>query len=338
MTNDQPFGLAFIGCGSYNTSLADATARSEKLKAVACYDISKDQADKFAEKFSMVSYAGLDEMLARDDVGGVVIASPNNAHRENVEAVAAAGKHLFVDKPIANTIEDALAIIDTAKSAGLTLAIGHNGRRLPGHRKMKEMIDAGMIGRPITVEANFSHAGGLHLTPDQWRFYKDGCPGLPLMQLGVHFADTVQYLLGDVKEVASFMSHVATPADNNDVTVNLLKFDNGLLGYLGSNYATPSVYYVNVYGTEGNLYCEGGGNLIYRTAQPDKREGVPLVGSDCQIEELEEFAECALTGKKFEVDGRAGLMALAVVRAAIQSNEEGRPVNIEQLIASAGIS
>ena len=335
MAENQPFGVAFIGCGSYNSSLADAANRSPKLKPIACYDLSKPHADAFAEKLGLVSYGNVQEMLSRDDIQGVVIASPNNAHRENVEVVVSAGKHVFVDKPIANTIEDALAIIDATEKAGLILAVGHNGRRMPGHRKVKELIDAGAIGTPVTVEANFSHSGGLNLTPDQWRFYKDGCPGLPLMQLGVHFADTVQYLLGDIKEVSSFMSHIATPADNNDVTVSLLKFDNGLLGYLGSNYATPSVYYVNVYGTGGNIYCDGGHNVTYRKAGTNEREQIAVSEADSQIEELEEFANCALTGGRPEVDGRAALMALSVVRAAIKSNDEGRAISIEELIAEA---
>lgn len=335
MSEDIRLGLGFIGCGSYSSSLAAAAAKSEKLRSIACFDINSESAGKFSEKFGICACTELDELLALPEVEGVVVASPNNAHRENALAAAAARKHVFVDKPIANTIDDAHAIIKAVEGTGLVLAIGHNGRRICGHRKMKEMIEAGAIGEPITVEANFSHSGGLGLTPNQWRFHREECPGLPLMQLGVHFADTVQYLLGDVIEVSSFMSHIATPAaEQNDVTVSLLKFDNGLLGYLGSNYATPSVYYVNVYGLEGNLHCEGGGPLFYRKKGSETKESIPLVGIDPQVEELEEFAESARTGKRFEVDGRAGLMALAVVRAAIRSNEEHRPVSIPELIAT----
>ena len=338
MTDRKPFGVGFIGCGSYGHSLASALVKSPKLRAVACYDPDKKTADAFVEQHGVEICDQIDQLLARDDVDGVIIASPNNAHRENVEAATQAGKHVFVDKPISNTLEDALAIIGAAESARVTLAVGHNGRRVAGHRKMREMLDAGAVGTPVTVEANFSHSGGLGLKKGQWRCSREGCPALPLMQLGVHFADTVQYLLGDVLEVSSFMSHVATPADNDDVTVSLLKFDKGLLGYLGSNYATPPVYYVNVYGTGGNLYCEGGGQLRYRKAGSREVELVELSGVDTQVEELEEFALCAQTGEKFEVDGEAGLKALAVVQAALRSNETGSAVRIDELIAEAGRS
>ncbi|MGB9620255.1 MAG: Gfo/Idh/MocA family protein [Armatimonadota bacterium] len=326
------FGLGFVGCGGYGQSLANAAAKSEKLLPVACWDVVPENAEKLAVKSGARTCSTIDELLAIEEVRGVVIASPNNAHRENAEAAAAAGKHVFVDKPIANTIEDALAIIEVCERAGVVLAVGHNSRRMAGHRKVKEMIDSGAIGKPVTVEANFSHAGGLGLKADQWRFTREGCPGLPLMQLGVHFADTAQYLLGDITEVSSFMSHVAIPADNDDVTVSLLRFEGGLLGYLGSNYATPSVYYVNVYGTGGNLYCERGGHLLYRAADSNDCRPIPLEPVDSQIEELEEFAECALSGAKPEVDGTAALKALAVVRAAIRSNEQRRPVTVAEVI------
>lgn len=333
MSGSDAVGIAFIGCGSYNAGLAAAAARSEKLKCVGCFDVRPEQATGFAERFGMRAYGSLEELAEDQGVAGVVIASPNNAHRQNIEAALAGNKHIFVDKPIANTIEDALAIIQMTADAGRLLSVGHNGRRNAGHRKMKEMIRQGAIGDAVCVEANFSHSGGLGLTPEQWRFYRDECPGLPLMQLGVHFADTVQYLLGEVKEVASFMSHVATPADNVDNTVTLLKFEGGLLGYLGSNYATPSVYYVNVYGTGGNLHCEGGGSLLYRKADTSEKVPVGLVGTDPQLEELQEFADAILGRAEIEVDGYQALRALAVVQGALRSAETGQPVNLDELIA-----
>jgi len=328
----ERFGLGFVGCGGYGRSLADAAARSEKLRPVACWDVVAENAEQLARRCGARRCETIEQLLEMSEVQGVVIASPNNAHRENVEAAVSAAKHVFVDKPIANTIEDALAIIDAAEKARVVLSVGHNGRRMAGHRKAKQLVDSGAIGKPVTVEANFSHSGGLGLKPDQWRYTREGCPGLPLMQLGVHFADTVQYLLGDVVEVSSFMSHVATPADNDDVTVSLLRFDGGLLGYLGSNYASPSVYYVNVYGTGGNLYCEGGTQLLYRPADSNQRRPIPVEPVDTQVEELEEFAECACGGARPEVDGSAALKALAVVRAALKSNELRRPVTIEEII------
>ncbi len=332
--SERLFGLGFIGCGGYSRQLAQAALRSRALRVSACYDPQPQTAERFAGDFGARPCASLEELVRLSEVQGVVIASPNSAHRANAEAAAAAGKHVFVDKPIANTIPDARAIVRACRDAGVTLAVGHNGRRLPGHRAMKRLLDEGAIGQPVTVEANFSHSGGLGLTPQQWRFYRDQCPGLPLMQLGIHFADTAQYLLGEVEEVCSFMSRIATPAEGEDATVSILRFVSGVPGYLGSNYASPSVYYINIYGTAGNLYCEGGGRLWFRPASSDERRAVPLEPVDTQMEELEEFARAAQGGPPPEVDGEAGIRALAVVRAALASNERRQAVRIAEVLES----
>lgn len=334
MTGTQPFRMGFIGCGGYGHTLADAAARSEAASIAACFDTSSEAAEAFAGKYGATSHPDLPSLVTDPAVDGVVIATPNSAHCSAAKAAFAAGKHVFIEKPIANTLEDALDIIVGAARAGVTLAVGHNGRRHAGHRAMKQMIEEGRIGTPVTVEANFSHAGGLGLAPGMWRYDPAECPGLPLMQLGVHFADTAAYLVGDVREVASFMSHIATPANNNDVTVSLLRFDNGLLGYLGSNYASPSVYYVNVYGTDGNLCCQGGSSLVYAPTGSTSQD-IALVAVDTQREEIEEFAMCARQGKRCEVAGEEALKALAVVRAAIMSHEDGRPVAISDVLAHA---
>lgn len=333
MPNDGSVGIGIIGCGGYCQSLAKSAKKSEKMSLVRCYDVREDAVKRFESEHGCKGAQSLDELLADPSVEAVVVASPNFAHRDNVVAAAQAGKQIFVDKPIANEIADAVDMIKAAKDNGVTLAVGHQGRRLGGHRKMKQMIEQGAVGTPVTVEANFSHCGGLFLTPEQWRWYPEKCPGLPLMQLGVHFADTVQYLLGPVSEVSSFMTHIATPAPSEDVTVSILKFAAGNLGYLGSNYATPAIYYVNVYGTAGNLYCEWGGDVRYKENDQKEIETIaPDASGDPQIEELEEFADAVRGRCEVEVDGIAGLRAVAVVQAALRSRQDGRPVSIAELV------
>ena len=329
----EPIRLGVVGCGGYGRSLARACSQTPRIQLVACYDVSRRSAESFAAEFGCRAMDSEEALLSDPEIRGVIIVSPNDVHRANAVAAAEAGKHVFVDKPIAGSAADGIAIVEACKRAGIVLAVGHNGRRLAGHRKMKEMIEAGAVGTVITGEANFSHSGGLGLTNAHWRAARDRCPALPLMQLGVHFADTLQYLLGDVTEVSSFMEHLATPVDNDDATVSILRFASRALGYLGSNYATPAVYYVNVYGTGGNLICHGGGQVIYHKAGEKQPETIRPQGPDSQVEELEEFADCILTGGKPEVSGEEGLKALAIVVAALRSSQENRPVTIAEILA-----
>jgi predicted dehydrogenase len=331
MSESKPVGVGIIGTGGYANGLARAVKESSRLRLVHCYDPREDVAVAFAEKYGSKA-SSLSELLSDDAVEGVVVASPNSAHRENAVAAAEAGKHVFVDKPIANEIHDAVAIIEACKARDLVLSVGHNTRRADGHRQMKSMISAGDIGRPVMAEANFSRGTGLKLTGSEWRSSREGCPALPLMQLGVHFADTLQYLLGDITEVTSFMTRLMTPVDNDDVTVSILKFGDGQLGYLGSNYLSARVFYVNVFGTHGNLYCENGNELKLLKADEDAYRDIQTISRYSQLEELEEFADCIRFGNRPEVDGEAALKALAVVRAAMEADRLGRTVKMSEIL------
>ncbi|MDO8682301.1 MAG: Gfo/Idh/MocA family oxidoreductase [Armatimonadota bacterium] len=328
-----PIGLAVIGTGGFGRGMAERIAGSQKLSLISCYDVSQDSCKQVAEQFGCRAASSIDEVLNDDSVEGVVIVTPNFAHRENTLDAAAAGKHVFVDKPIANEIEDAYAMIDACRNAGVTLAVGHNFRRYGSHRKLKELVDAGVAGTIVGAEGNFSHAGGMGLTPNLWRYYPEKAPALPLIQLGVHCADTMQCALGPIAEVSSFMAHRAIPGENVDVTASVLRFESGVVGYLGSNYATPSIYYVNIHGTAASLYSSWGAPVRIVWARGKGEEVVEGVCVDERTEELEEFGDCIRTGAKPEVTGEVGLLNLAVVRAALKSAQEGRPVKLKELLA-----
>jgi len=331
-TND-PIGLAVIGTGGFGRGMAERITASEKLRLVSCYDVVEKSREEAAQQFGCLAASSLDDIMADDSVEGVVITSQNSAHAENAIAAANGGKHVFTDKPIANEIADAYAMIEACRRAGVILAVGHNYRRFGGLRKLKQLFDEGIAGTIVAVEGNFSHGGGMGLTPEQWRWYADKAPALPLIQLGIHCVDTMQHILGPVAEVSSFMGRAAIPADNIDVTASVLRFESGLIGGLGSNYATVPVHYVNIYGTEANLSADLG-NVVRIVRGGNKgEEVVEGPATDDRLEELEEFGECIRTGGQPEVTGEMGLRNLAVVRAALKSHQERRPVTIAEILA-----
>jgi len=332
-TASGPVGIGAVGVGGWAAGMVDKIHQSDKLRLVGCFDASEDAKRQAAEKCGCTAASSVEELLNDPAVEGVVVVTPNFTHRDIVVAAARAGKHAFTDKPIANNIADAYAMIDACREAGVILAVGHNFRRFGSQRKFKELIADGAAGDVVTVEANFSHAGGMGLTPGHWRSYPDKAPALPLIQLGVHCADTLQHVLGPVSEVSSFMDHMAIPAENLDVTATLLRFQSGVIGYLGSNYATPAVHYVNLYGTKANLYSGFGRQVRIVWAGGKGEEIIEGPEIDDRLEELEEFGDCIRTGAKPEVDGEMGLLNLAVVRAALKSSQEGRTVKLAELLA-----
>jgi predicted dehydrogenase len=215
---------------------------------------------------------------------------------------------------------------------------------------MKELMDKGAIGQPVMVESNFSANFGFELTPDKWRYYGDdsGCPAGSLMTMGVHHADTLNHFFGPIQKVFAYFNKLYIPAQVEDVTMTIFQFESGVLGYLGSSYVTPRTNWMNVYGTEAILLCSVSLPNVpfdeYLKIWPivdkytllqlfdkrkDKPETIPLSIGDPILEEIDEFADCIHTGKKPETDGEGGLMALALIRAAIDAAHTGKPVDLK---------
>jgi predicted dehydrogenase len=342
--------LGLSGTGFFAAVIADAVQRSKKAELVTCYDVIPEKARAASQKYGCTSEKSYAEMLKREDIDGVLLVTPNAFHAEQAVLAAQHGKHVFVEKPIANTIVDGQKMIAACEKAGVVLLIGHMMRRYGGNRKIKELVHAGAIGKPIMVEANLSSGQGWQLTPDQFRWKGDdsGCPGGALMTMGVHPADTFNYIFGPIKTVFSLFNKLYIPADVEDVTTTIFQFESGILGYLGCNFASPRTTWTRVYGTEANLQCTVQppdlpfAELVKSVPKADQytrlelfekgkdhpRE-IAITQGDPILEEIDEFADCIRTGDKPETDGRGGLVALALIRAAIESARTGEKAKIE---------
>ena len=199
----DPIRVASIGLGRWGNSIADMIERTPALALTTCYTRTKAKRDAFAEKFGCDQEESYEDVLARPDIDAVILTAPNNRHAELTVAAAAAGKHVFVDKPIAITMADAHAMVDACRQGGVKLAIGASSRRLRGHRMCKKVIDAGTLGTVAMVEANYSNDRGLHYTPNDWQWYNTGSPGGPLMQVAIHQVDNLYYMFGPIKRVSA---------------------------------------------------------------------------------------------------------------------------------------
>ena len=349
MSKEGMVRLALIGIGGWAPVLANAMQRSKKAELATCFTRKPKQRTLFSEKYGCDKEKSYEDVLKRDDIDGVLLATPNAIHAEQAILAAQHEKHVYVEKPIANTIADAKRIIEACKEAGVVLMVGHDIRRLAGNRKAKELIDGGSIGNPIMVEANFSHDLGFQLTPDKFRWRGDdsGCPAGALMTMGIHHADTLNYFFGPMKTAFSYFNKLYIPADVEDVTVTVFQFESGILGYLGSNYASPKAHWIFIYGTEANLSCkvtlpevsfedylniwpvvDRYTELLLYEKGKDGAQSIPLTEGDPILEEIDEFADCIQTGAKPETDGQVGLDALALIRAAIESNRTGKRATI----------
>ena len=340
--------VGMCGLGSFSVVLANTIQRSSKVQLVTCFDVVPEKRKATAERYGCAEEKSYEAMLERSDLDGVLIVSPNALHREQTELAARHGKHVYVEKPIANTLPDGRKMIEACEEAGVALLVGHVHRRHAANRKVKELLDTGAIGKPIMVEANLSSGQGWDLTPGEFRWRGDdlGCPGGSLMTIGIHQADTLNYLFGRITTVSSFFNKLHIPAPVDDVTTTIFRFESGVLGYLGSNFASPRTNWMYVYGTEANLLRTVA--RVDRRFDAERKQGpdqstrlelfekgnteakaIALAVGDPLLEEIDEFADCILTGRKPETDGRSSLKALALIRAAIESAKSGKHVDIE---------
>jgi predicted dehydrogenase len=349
MNAQEKVGLALVGIGSWARVIASAIGRSRKAELVTCFTRSAETRRAFARTHGCDAEESFEALLARGDVDGVYLTTPNAVHAEQAGLAAAAGKHVMVDKPIANTLADGRAMIAACRKAGVVLMIGHDIRRLAGNRGLKRLLDEGVLGDPIMAESSFAHDLGFHLTPDKFRFRGDdsGCPGGALMSMGVHHADTLSYLLGPVESAFAYFSHLYIPAEVEDVNLTIFRFASGVLGYIGCSYAAPKSHWIQLYGTKAKAACtvslpevpfdeylkvwsevDRYTELIVHPKGRGGAEKIALAPGDPILEQIDEFAHCIRTGERPETDGEGGLAALALVRAAIESARTGNQVPV----------
>ncbi|MBF0277872.1 MAG: Gfo/Idh/MocA family oxidoreductase [SAR324 cluster bacterium] len=352
MAEGKVVNLALIGAGAWSGCIGHVMNKSSRVNLVTCFDEIPEKREACSKKFACEAEESFEAVLKRDDIDGIHLATPNFLHPEQTILAAEHGKHIFVEKPIANTIADGEKMIEVCQKAGVTLMVGQHMRRLTGIRKLKELIDGGSIGKPIQVEGNYSQNIGFSLTPASFRWRGDdtGCPAGSLMTMGIHHADVFNYLFGSIKSAFSYFNKLYIEAPVEDVTALLFQYESGVLGYLGSNYASPKAVWFYIYGTEANLLCtitppelpfeeylkwwervdEDTTVQIFKKGQTGA-EAVPIAVGNPILEEIEEFADCIVSGRTPETDGISALNALRLIRGAIDSARTGEQTLLSRL-------
>ena len=330
----EPVRVASIGLGWWSDVLADAAKRSAKVKIVACYTRSEDKRRAFAEKYGCRAVSRYEEILAADDIDAIINTTPNQTHLETVRSAAQAGKHTFLDKPIATTIRDGRGIIQACRDGGVVLAVGYQRRRENQFRWIRDRIAAGDFGHVVQAEANISRDREGKFDITSWRYTAAGMPGGVMLQIGVHYTDVLEMLLGPVKSVSGMTAQLALPGENPDVAGLLMQHENGAISTLNAGYASASEYYLmNVYGREMTAYYSLHEGLKVLKRRTTEAVPVPTRKNDTLVEELEEFADCVRGKGEPEVDGEKALRSLAVIRAGVKSAREGRHVAVEEILA-----
>jgi predicted dehydrogenase len=331
--------LGVVGIGWWSDVLAASVAGSACVEICAGYTRSPDKTAAFAKRFDCFAAPSLEALLKVPGLDGVIVTVPNGAHREVAVAAAAAGKHVFVEKPIANTLDDGEAIVAACARAGVVLSVGHSYRRHAALRRMRTFIEEETLGRVSFAEAIFAKDRGLTLeNREDWRFRKTEMPGGCLMQIGIHQIDNILYLLGPAHSVFANFARLETRAEIPDLASVLITLASGALAAVTADYISVDRFRLSLYGTKAIATFDLKEGLTLQRCGQNKVEAVAIAANDYLRDEVEEFAQCILSGSLPEVGGREAMAALAVVRAAIDSAATGRPVVLPGRSAPRAVS
>ena len=295
-------GIAVVGTGMWAPRLAAAAERAG-LELVTCFSRDRQKRGEFADRFGCDPAASLEEAIEHPDVEGVLLVTPNDVHEEQSLACAERGRHVFVEKPIADGIEAGERMRRACEDAGVTLMVGHAFRRLGAARRVKELLEEGALGRVVLAEAN--------------------------MQLGIHHVDTLAYWLGPVSRASGRFAHVHTDADIDDVGVVTLEFESGALGSLTGSYVSPKTLTLRLFGTDAALDYRCDFSVWPDALALDGVTRLTLGGEqvefeerDMLAEELAEFGRCIRGEAQPETGADEGIAALAAVLQALEADSE----------------
>jgi predicted dehydrogenase len=324
--------LGIVGLGWFGGVLAESARSTGVADVVSCYARTEDTRAAFAEKHGCVAVGDLDELLADPDVDGVLVATPHSTHADIAVRTAEAGKHVFVEKPLALTVADTKRVAEAASRVGVVVQVGHNRRRQPANRRIKAMIDAGELGTVLQLDGMHTASGGHKPDLPGWRKDPAECPSGGMTALGVHTVDTFHYFIGSAKKVASFSTRIHGFNDLDEATTVLVEYESGPVASISTTYFAPPVVAISVFGSDAAAWNEEDGKRLFTQARSDAARSEQEVETiDTLVDEIAEFARC-IRGEGVPETGVAEAIEVAAVLEGIaRSVESGCSVDLSDL-------
>ena len=333
---DKKVRIGQAGIANHGKTIVHAIRDAGNLQLVSCFDINATANKQVAQEFFATAASGYDELVTDPNIDAVALVTPNHLHAEQVEKAVKARKHIFVEKPIGNTVAEALTMINLVKGTNLTFMVGHNTRRRLVFRRAKQLLEERRIGEIVAVEANLSRPAGLQAGLPAWKADQKTCPLLPMIQLGIHFVDTVEYLLGPVARVSCFAANIAMPNAALDSTAGILQLESGIPVSLTSYYVSADAYFLRIYGTKGTIHCFPMKLRLELLENGELKQAIEedtsSEGAGSYVLQMREFGDCVLRRTQPETGGEEGLRALAVVEAMSQSVENHVVVEMKEIL------
>ncbi len=338
---DKKMRFAIIGCGRIAPKHAESIVALAEAELVAVCDIIPERAQAFADKYGAKPYTSYEEMLAKEEIDVVTIATESDLHAPIGITCAKAGKHVMVEKPMAMTLASADELIRTCHEEGVKLSVIHQNRYNKSIKLMRQALEEGRFGKlthgQATVRWNRNDA---YYAQAPWRGTKLQDGGV-LMNQSIHNIDLLQWTLGPVESVFGYTRTALRKIEMEDVGVAVIKFKNGALGVIE---AASTIYpknieeTLNIFGETGSVMVGGiAVNRIETWEFPDSEEekkqifdsqenDPPNVYGFGHREVMKDMIDAIREDRAPAIPGEEGRKALEIILAIYKCQETKEPV------------
>ena len=331
-----------IGAGYFSQFHFDAWSRIPEAEIVAVCDADTEVAQKAASSYGIAkSYCDVDQMLDAEQPDFVDIVTRPDSHLDLVRTAARRGISIICQKPLAPTFKEAQEIVQVAAKAEVPLMIHENFRFQPWYRKIRSLMDEGLIGdrlHSISFRCRTGDGWGNDAYLSRQPYFRE-MPRLLIFETGVHFVDTFRYLAGSISGVYASLRKLNDQIAGEDCGTVMFEFASGARGVWDANRFNEPLH-ANIRLTFGEALIEGnggsihlhnaGGLTLHRLGE--EPEGVGYVvqdrgfAGDCVKATQQHFVSCLLDKAPFETSGADYLRTLTVVEAIYDSAERAEPV------------
>ena len=314
---------AILGMGRWGQNLHQSVLDSSRIQITHACTRSPDKVREYCGQHGLELTSDYSSILANPDIDAVVIATPHTQHFEQILQAAAAGKHVFCEKPFTLSGDQADEALKAIAANNLQVGIGHNRRFAPNTQALKSMLEDNTLGEITYVDGMFS--AQMSGSRDQWRDSRQESPAGGMTSLGIHVIDMFAHLCGEMVAVTASSERLQTQCAFDDATIANLKFRSGFSGVLTTLTSSPMQWCIRLYGTRGRaelheqdmlkVVIDGEDPAIHSFSGYDY-PALKSIG-DC----LEDFAGAVLGEKPFLIRPEEILHCTRVLDAIIRSSE-----------------
>ncbi|MEL6105612.1 MAG: Gfo/Idh/MocA family oxidoreductase [Planctomycetota bacterium] len=312
-----------LGCGDIAIKrVAEAIQSDPRSQLTAACRRDDEKLRAFASRFDVPHLTTrADELISRADIDAVYIATPVHLHCDQTVAAAGAGKHVLVEKPMAVSTEQCEAMIEACDHARVALGVAYYRRFYPSVCYVKELIDSGELGRPLSILAVTGNSN--RFDADDWRVVPALGGGGPLMDIGSHRLDLFEMLFGEALHVDSQLGG-STAYEAEESATLMIRFNGGVHGVLQCYFGTVNTPdRLEVIGTDGRVTIEdlNGDEVQVVTAEGSHTRSLPP-DDNFHTPLIRDFTEAIETGRKPAIAGELGIRTNEVIARAYRGRVE----------------